>query len=75
MTTEKNSASGSTEPETPNDPLPDRLVLGALCGSYACNGCYEIEFDQLNKPIAWAHPPRPNYEQKRLLEMDGECSE
>ena len=40
------------------------LAAGALCGSYACGGCYEIGDGKM------IHPPRPGYRQARLLELD-----
>jgi hypothetical protein len=46
-------------------PLNLKLALGALCGSCACNGCYEIGD---GKSI---HPPRPGYDQAQLIALDG----
>jgi hypothetical protein len=44
--------------------LQIKLALGALCGSYACGGCYEIGD---GKTI---HPPRAGYDQAKLMEKD-----
>jgi hypothetical protein len=44
-------------------PLPTELALGALCGSFACGGCYEADGKMI-------HPPRPGWRQADLLELD-----
>jgi hypothetical protein len=40
------------------------LMPGALCGSYACNGCYQVDDGD------YIHPPRPGYRQKDLIDLD-----
>jgi hypothetical protein len=45
--------------------LLDRLAPGALCGSCACGGCYEVA------PGVFLHPPRAGFNQLDLIELDG----
>ena len=46
--------------DKPERLLPTTLAPGALCGSMACRGCYEVGE---GKKI---HPPRAGYDQARL---------
>jgi hypothetical protein len=52
------------KPRSESKPLPTELALGALCGSFACGGCYQVGD---GKTI---HPPRPGYRQADLLALD-----
>ena len=54
---------GLIKPET-KPIIKIELALGALCGSYACGGCYDVGDGKM------FHPPRPGYDQKDLMELD-----
>jgi hypothetical protein len=44
--------------------LPTELAPGALCGSFACGGCYD------GGEGKFIHPPRAGWNQARLLDLD-----
>jgi hypothetical protein len=60
--TAKSEAKSATQTDAVD--LPTELAPGALCGSFACGGCYEIDKGK------FIHPPRAGWDQSRLLALD-----
>jgi len=58
---EKKKRKRAEEPFTP----PENILRSALCGSFACAGCYDVG-------DVTFHPPRAGYDQARLIALDGE---
>jgi hypothetical protein len=54
----------NSEPEKPK--LKIDFAPNAVCGSFACGGCYDVGD---GKQI---HPPRSGYEQEQLIALDKE---